>query len=304
MILAVLSHFVQVKAFVNPTRKEQTTTHLSSSPQEDAGLLKSFEGTFDYQGRLPRRGNDFRCGFCCILGAANMGKSTLLNALLEQNLCSVTSRPQTTRHAILGVLTTESTQLCLVDTPGIIGEPAYKLQEGMMEAVVAAFKDADILLVVTDIFSTPIPNDNLFERIQTSRKPVIVVINKIDLADKANTEANQEEGRTVTVPQAVAKWRSLLPNALAILPVSASEGNVGVLRKILLGESDIPGALRDLGRPVPGMFRGDAKTVSDEEARALLPVGPPLYDEETLTDRSERYVSCVRLISFFARASV
>jgi GTP-binding protein Era len=299
--MAVLLHFVRVQAFVNPTRKAQTTIILFSTPENDGGLQKTFEKTLDYEGRLPRRGNDFRCGFCSIIGAANMGKSTLLNALLEQNLCSVTRRPQTTRHAILGVLTTESTQLCLVDTPGIIGEPAYKLQEGMMEAVVGAFKNADILLVVTDIFSTPIPNDDLFERIQTSRKPVIVVINKIDLAARANKEANEEEGRTVTVPQAVAKWRSLLPNALAILPISASEGNVDVLRKILLGESDIPGALRDLGRPVPGMFRVDAKTVSQEEARALLPVGPPLYDEETLTDRSERYVSLAKLILFLRR---
>lgn len=230
-----------------------------------------------------------------------MGKSTLLNALLEENLCSVTRRPQTTRHAILGVITTESTQLCLVDTPGVIGEPSYKLQEGMMEAVVGAFNDADILVVVSDIFSTPVPNDNLFERIQQTWKPVIVVINKIDLADKVNVEANQEEGKTVTLPQAVAKWRSLLPNALVILPVSASKGNtagnVNVLRKILLGEPDIPAALRDLGRPIPGMFRGDSKTLSDEEARALLPVSPPLYDEETLTDRSERYVCVVSVHS-------
>ena len=115
----------------------------------------------------------------------------------------------------------------------------------------------------------------------------------MDLVDKVNPGANVgEEGRTVTVEEAVAKWRLLLPDSLAILPVSASEGvdNKGVvaLRKILLGQDDVPAALRDLGRPIAGMFPSGSNTMTDQEARALLPMSPPLYDEETLTDRSER----------------
>jgi small GTP-binding protein len=256
-------------------------------------LLQDLDDTFTYEGRLPMR-NDFRCGFVSILGAPNMGKSTLLNALLKEDLCIATRRPQTTRHAILGVLTTGDAQLCLIDTPGIIENPAYKLQEGMMEAVMTAFYDSDVLMVVTDLFSSPIPDDKIFEKVRRSKVPVVVVINKIDLVGKAkpSAEENEEEGRTYTVPEAVAKWRALLPDTFAIIPVAASEGpeNEGIilLRKMLLGGDDIPGAVRNLGRPVPGMFKPGVQFMADEDAKALLPPGPPLYDEEILTDRTER----------------
>lgn len=224
-----------------------------------------------------------------------MGKSTLMNALLQEDLCVATRRPQTTRHAILGVITTENRQLCLVDTPGVIDDPAYKLQEGMMEAVMGAFHDADILLVVTDIFSTPIPDDDLFEKVQKSRKPVIVVVNKVDLEWNVNKESaeNEQEGRTVTVDEAVERWRSLLPEAMAIIPVSAEEGvnqkGVTALRTLLLGGDDVPAAFRDLGRPIQGMFPEGVRSIKSEDAKNLLPLGPPLYDEDTLTDRSERF---------------
>jgi len=224
-----------------------------------------------------------------------MGKSTLLNALLQENLCITTARPQTTRHAILGIMSLENCQVCLVDTPGVIGEPAYKLQEGMMEAVMGAFHDADVLLVVTDVFSTPIPDDDLFRRVQQSRKPVIVVVNKIDLADRVNVKksnANAERKLSVTPEQAIALWRRLLPDAVAILPVAASRGpddpGVVALRRVLAGGPDVPAALRGLGRPIPGMFPegGDAPSVPP-----LLPISPPLYDTEMLTDRTERFVA-------------
>lgn len=222
-----------------------------------------------------------------------MGKSTLMNALIGQDLCVATRRPQTTRHAILGIESTDTCQLCLIDTPGVIGEPAYKLQEGMMEAVVGAFNDADVFLVVTDLFSTPIPDDKLFAKVQNSRKPVLVAINKVDLVDVVNPEENQQEGRTVTVEEAVAKWRSLLPQAVAIIPVIADDGmdNSGVtaLRTILLGGPDVPAAMRDLGRPIAGVLPQGTKMLSDDQAKQLLPFGPPLYDEEALTDRSERF---------------
>lgn len=224
-----------------------------------------------------------------------MGKSTLLNAILQEDLCIATARPQTTRHAILGLLTTNTTQVCLVDTPGVIDTPAYKLQEGMMEAVVGAFHDADVLLVVTDLFSTPIPDDQLFLKVQKCQKPTIVCINKIDLVDKVNVDADDNKDKTVTVEQAVALWRRILPNALAILPVTASKGpdDVGVvaLRRILVGGPDVPAAIRDLGRPIPGMFPPGVKFLTDQQARELLPPSPPLYDEEILTDRPERFIA-------------
>jgi GTPase len=236
-----------------------------------------------------------------------------MNALLETDLSVATSRPQTTRHAILGLMTSPNRQVCLLDTPGVLDEPAYRLQEGMMEAVMGAFHDADCLLIVTDVFSTPIPKDALFRKVQTSTKPILVVINKVDLFDGAllnrnnggvnntlSTSYEQNDGRTHSVQDAVARWRSWLPQALLILPLSALSSKtkkdinmntlgVSILRKVLMGESNIPQALRDLGRPIPGMFPSDLRTISDEIARDLLPLGPPLYESDALTDRSERF---------------
>jgi small GTP-binding protein len=296
IVSVVFTVFVQGFHVVrfHPTRFQ--TYHRYLAVNRD--LLENLDSAFKYDGRLPSESSDFRCGFVSIIGAPNMGKSTLMNALLQEDLCIATRRPQTTRHAILGVITTTDCQLCLVDTPGIIHQPAYKLQEGMMEAVVTAFKDADVLLVVTDLFSTPFPDDELFHRVQTSQKPVIVVINKVDLADQVKSkimvvDGHNEQERTVTVNGAIQRWRTLLPNSLAILPLAATavqNNNTGLiaLRKILLGEKDVADALRDVGRPIPGMFRPGVKFITTEEAKALLPPSPPLYDAEALTDRPER----------------
>ena len=244
-----------------------------------------------------------------------MGKSTLVNALLEEDLCIATARPQTTRHAILGLLSTDTTQVCLVDTPGVIEKPAYKLQQGMMEAVLGAFFDADVLLVVTDVYSTPIPNDTLFAKVQQSRQPVVVVINKIDLLDESNSSKpnntqkknDNENGddddygvpafeKTVTLDEAVARWRQLLPNALAILPVAASQGGdqpgVVALRHLLTASPDLDASLRNLGRPIPGMYRQPNQLfLTRDDVLALLPRSPPLYDTEILTDRPSRFIA-------------
>jgi len=273
-----------------------------------------------------------RCGFVGIVGAPNMGKSTLLNALLKEDLCIATRRPQTTRHAILGVMSSTTRQCCLLDTPGVLeGEGAYKLQANMMEAVKGALKDSDVFLVVTDMFSTPIPNDEIFRRLSQSQKPVLVVVNKIDLEGRAqrpsetpkietsDNQIDQEEEnieKTYSVAEAVAKWRMLLPNALAIIPTTAgseissivesSESildehpGVTLLRQILIGsgneeEEDIPALVRALGRPVQGMFRSGIKCLTNDDTRDLLPIGPPLYDDEFLSDRSVRFF-CSELI--------
>jgi GTPase Era involved in 16S rRNA processing len=219
-----------------------------------------------------------------------------------------------------------------VDTPGVLENPAYKLQQGMMDAVVGAFHDADVLLVVTDLFSTPIPNDSLFAKVQASNKPVIVAINKIDLASAVNPKGADKQAtaavaaenveKTFTVQEAVARWRTLLPNAMAIIPMSASstassktsfvsedsdgdtndtapsnqDAGVQALRRLLTGGPNLPQALRNLGRPIPGMFRENSITpvgtfITDDEARELLPISPPLYDQEILTDRPERFIA-------------
>jgi len=280
------------------TKDDATASKNDSNNSKLDSLLVELSDAFDYQGRMdgnPALKEGYRCGFVTVMGAPNMGKSTLTNALLEKDLCIATARPQTTRHAILGILTTPKCQVCLVDTPGVIEHPAYKLQEGMMEAVMGAFHDSDVLLVVTDLFSTPIPDDELFAKVQNSQKPTVVAINKVDLASTVNPDAESNQDKTITVEQAVAQWRQLLPNALAIVPMIASDGasdpGVGVLRRLFTGGPDVPAAIRDLGRPVPGMFQPNVQFISDEEATQLLPISPPLFDPELLTDRTDRFIA-------------
>ena len=317
-------------------------------------LLKDLDEKIDsYEGRLPSKmpsniennaneepsaesiEQQHRCGFVGIVGAPNMGKSTLLNALLKEDLCIATRRPQTTRHAILGVMSSPNRQCCLLDTPGVLeGDGAYKLQTNMMEAVKGALKDSDVFLVVTDMFSTPIPNDEIFRRLSSqSHTPVLVVVNKIDLegraqrpvetsndenSDNQNDDEEEEEEveKTYTVAEAVAKWRMLMPNALAIIPMTAGydvspkeessesivEEHPGItlLREILVGsgtedKEDIPALFRALGRPIPGMFRNGVRFLTNEDTRNLLPIGPPLYDDDFLSDRSVRFF-CSELI--------
>ncbi|MGK3733315.1 MAG: small GTP-binding protein [Bacillariaceae sp.] len=273
-----------------------------------------------------------RCGYAGIVGAPNMGKSTLLNSLLKEDLCIATRRPQTTRHAILGVLSSPTKQCCLLDTPGVLqGDGAYQLQANMMEAVKGALTDSDMIVVVTDLFSTPIPDDNVFRRLSETTKPVIVVVNKIDLEGRAKRpdettiqskkddeeEEEEEFEKTYTVVEAVEKWRSLLPNALAIIPLMASVSNnddslkasntttdehpgISLLRQILIGcdtndEHDIPAMVRALGRPIPGMFRNGVKSLTNDDVKQLLPIGPPLYDDDFLSDRSVRFF-CSELV--------
>lgn len=300
----------------------------NGSPQEASSpvvakvdVLDALRDKFDYEGRLEQQDSDHRCGFVTLIGAANMGKSTLLNALLQETLVTATHRPQTTRHAILGVLSSVDPpcQLCFTDTPGVIGQPAYKLQEGMMEAVKGSFKDSDAILIVTDLFSTPIPDDVLFQKITKCDKKKIVVINKIDLVDRINVKTSEDGStaqkqeyhnlvdkvedtddddqqqvykRTISVEEAVLNWRQLIPDAIAIIPMVASNGggDVGVntLRSLLLGGPDVPKAFRDLGRPLQGMFQAGVQVIKDEDAQDIIPLGPPLYDTELLTDRSER----------------
>jgi small GTP-binding protein len=275
-------------------------------------LVDKLDEAFTYKGRLNSGDKtihdlEYRCGFACIIGAPNVGKSTLMNALLQENLCITTSRPQTTRHAILGIVTTNTTQLCLIDTPGVIDNPAYKLQDGMMEAVIGAFHDADVLLIVTDLFSTPIPSDEIFRKVQLSKKPKIVAVNKIDLQEKVNITKNEletEDNRKLSVSpeEAIALWRTLVPDAIAILPMSAGSGisdtGVTALRNLLTGDTGIAESLRNIGRPMDGMFHPAAPNMyspglSDEFIRNIiqLPLSPPLYDTEVLTDRTERFVA-------------
>jgi GTPase len=148
-----------------------------------------------------------KSGFVNIIGNPNVGKSTLMNALVGENLSIITSKAQTTRHRIMGIVNGEDFQIVYSDTPGII-KPAYKLQESMMRFVSEALEDADLLLYITDTQEKPNKNEDFLEILRNQNKPIILVINKIDLS-------NQEELESM-----VQMWKELLPNATTI-PASA-----------------------------------------------------------------------------------
>lgn len=151
-----------------------------------------------------------KAGFVNIVGNPNVGKSTLMNDLVGERLSIITSKAQTTRHRIMGIVNTPGYQIVFSDTPGVLS-PKYKLQESMLEFSEEALTDADILLYVTDVVEDPTKNASYLAKVAKERVPVLLVINKIDLAkDQAQLESIVE------------KWRSLLPNA-EIFPTSAKE---------------------------------------------------------------------------------
>ena len=150
-----------------------------------------------------------KSGFVNIIGNPNVGKSTLMNALVGERLSIITSKAQTTRHRIMGIVSGEDFQIVYSDTPGIL-KPSYKLQESMMKFVTGAVTDADVILYVTDTVERSDRSAEIIERISRSGIPTIVVINKIDLSTPEALEA------------LVAQWHERLPEAV-IAPVSAKE---------------------------------------------------------------------------------
>ena len=120
-----------------------------------------------------------KAGFVNIIGNPNVGKSTLMNALVGEKLSIITSKAQTTRHRILGIVNDEDHQIVFSDTPGIL-KPAYQLQESMMDFVKSAFDDADILIYMVEIGEKELKNEAFFKRIINTKIPVILLINKID----------------------------------------------------------------------------------------------------------------------------
>lgn len=151
-----------------------------------------------------------KSGFVNIIGNPNVGKSTLMNALVGERLSIITSKAQTTRHRIMGIVNSDDFQIVYSDTPGVL-KPAYKLQESMMKYVMSALEDADIILYITDTQETPNKNREFLEILNQQKAPIILVINKIDLS-------NQEK-----VEEQIKLWEGLLPNAV-IIPSSALHG--------------------------------------------------------------------------------
>ncbi|MBB1138672.1 GTPase Era [Myroides sp. WP-1] len=150
-----------------------------------------------------------KAGFVNIIGNPNVGKSTLMNALVGERLSIITSKAQTTRHRILGIVNEEDYQIVFSDTPGII-KPAYELQESMMDFVKSAFEDADVLIYMVEVGEKELKDEAFFNRIIHSKVPILLLLNKIDKSNQQQLEEQME------------LWKSKVPNA-EIFPISALE---------------------------------------------------------------------------------
>ncbi len=151
-----------------------------------------------------------KAGFVNIIGNPNVGKSTLMNAFVGEKLSIITSKAQTTRHRILGIVNGDDFQVVLSDTPGII-KPAYELQASMMDFVKSAFEDADILIYMVEIGEQNLKDEAFFKKITNSKIPVLLLLNKIDTSNQEQLESQ------------VQLWAQKVPNA-EIFPISALRG--------------------------------------------------------------------------------
>ena len=186
-----------------------------------------------------------KSGFVNIVGNPNVGKSTLMNELVGEKLSIITSKAQTTRHRIFGIVNTEEYQIVYSDTPGIL-RPNYKMQETMLHFSESALGDADVLLYVTDVVEKTTKNEKFLARVQQLDIPVFLLINKID-------QTNQKELEAL-----VLEWREFLPNA-EIYPISAlNKFNIDTIKKRVL----------DLLPESPPYFEKDALT--DRPARFFV----------------------------------
>ncbi len=187
-----------------------------------------------------------KAGFVNIVGNPNVGKSTLMNDLVGERISIITSKAQTTRHRIMGIVNTPEYQIVYSDTPGVL-KPKYKLQESMLEFSEGALTDADILLYVTDVVEDPEKNKDYLDRVAKENIPVLLVINKIDLL-KSNEE----------LEKLVETWKARLPKA-EVFPTSAKEHfNIDNLKARIV----------ELLPPSPPFFGKDALT--DKPARFFV----------------------------------
>lgn len=169
-----------------------------------------------------------KAGFVNIIGNPNVGKSTLMNALVGEKLSIITSKAQTTRHRILGIVNGEDYQIVFSDTPGII-KPAYELQESMMDFVKSAFEDADVLIYMVEVGETVLKNEAFFNKIIQSKIPVILLLNKIDKSSQEEVEAKIEY------------WKKKVPNSFVYVISALEKFNVDtVFYKIIELLPDAP----------------------------------------------------------------
>lgn len=186
----------------------------------------------------------YKSGFVNLVGNPNVGKSTLMNKLVGDKISIITNKAQTTRHRIIGIVNKPGVQVVYSDTPGVVN-PAYKMQEQMLGFSKSALGDADVLLYVTDVIEEPKKHEAFLPDVRELQVPVLVLINKADLSTPEKLE------------ELVQTWKSLLPNALEVLPIAALHG-AGI-------------------------------AYIAERVEALLPDSPPYFEEDALTDRPARF---------------
>lgn len=189
--------------------------------------------------------NNHRSGFVNIVGNPNVGKSTLMNLLVGEKISIITSKAQTTRHRIMGIVNTPEYQIVYSDTPGVL-RPNYKLQEQMLNFSLSALQDADVLLYMTDVVETFDKNDEFIAKVQKLDQPVLLLINKIDLTTQEKLE------------ELVMQWTLILPKA-EIFPISAlTNFSVDLIKRRII----------DLIPVSPPYFEKDALT--DKPARFFV----------------------------------
>lgn len=186
-----------------------------------------------------------KSGFVNIVGNPNVGKSTLMNRLVGERISIITSKAQTTRHRIMGIVNTDDMQIVYSDTPGVL-RPNYKLQESMLNFSESALDDADVLIYVTDVIETIDKNEEFLQQVKKEKCPILLLINKIDQTDQAKLEALVQE------------WSGILPQA-EIIPIAAlSNFNVNYVKQ----------RVEDLMPESPPYFEKDALT--DKPARFFV----------------------------------
>ncbi len=163
-----------------------------------------------------------KSGFINIIGRPNVGKSTLMNALVGERMSIITNKPQTTRHRIIGILSGEDFQLVFSDTPGIINNPNYKMQEAMNSFVHGSFEDADVFVFVTEPKEEYAKDDNFLQKIGKVEIPVLLVLNKIDTLTKEEAKNWKE------------KWEALLPNAEIRMISALNKKGTDILMKRII----------------------------------------------------------------------
>lgn len=185
-----------------------------------------------------------KAGFVNILGKPNVGKSTLMNALVGERIAIITSKAQTTRHRILGIVNGDDYQIVYSDTPGII-DPSYKMQEAMMRFVKTSLYDADVILFLVDVKMGFDEVKDALQLLKHTEAPIILLLNKVDTLDEED------------IRRMLSYWKEHFPKAHRYLPISAlTQYNLDVLLELIL---------------------------------SLLPLSPPYYDKDELTDRPERF---------------